>query len=103
MANTAGKLRPHLWVSGPDPERHRRYRIWIQAKNQAQFRKEIWMLTFDEWLEIWEPHWEDRGRGPGKKVLTRVNFNRPWSPTNARVVTRAEFAQAEARRRREKV
>ena len=33
------------------------------AKGQARRRHILWTLTFDEWWQIWQPHWQARCDG----------------------------------------
>lgn len=88
-------LRPNVWVSGPDPERHRRYLQWLQQKNQAQFRNEGWDFAFDDWLEIWGDLIQYRGRKKGSMTMVRRDYDQPWSKDNARIVDRMEHAQVQ--------
>lgn len=88
-----GGPRPHVWISGPDPVRHKKYRVWIQQKNQAQFRQEGWSIPFEEWLEIWGDDWEHRGREKGTLCMTRSDWSLPWTRDNVRIVPREEHAR----------
>ena len=64
--------RPHVWVSGPDPERHRRYLQWLQQRNQAQFRGEGWDFAFDDWLNLWGDQIHLRGRQKGSMTMVQI-------------------------------
>jgi hypothetical protein len=86
---------PNAWVSGPDPERHRRYLQWLQQKNQAQFRKEGWDFAFDDWLALWGDLIQYRGRQKGSMTMVRIDYDQPWSKDNARIVDRFEHAQVQ--------
>lgn len=87
--------RPHIWKAGPDPAEHKRYCVWLQQKNQAQFREEGWTIPFEEWKAIWEAsgHWEDRGRITGTWCMTRKDWSTPWTEDNVIIVTREEHAR----------
>jgi hypothetical protein len=85
--------RPHLWKTGPDPVLHKKYRVWLQQRNQALFRDEGWNFAFDDWLAMWQPWWHLRGREIGCMCMTRKNIRRPWSPANAEIITRQEHAR----------
>lgn len=85
--------RPHLWRSGPDPEQHRRYLIWLQQRNQAQWRGEIWHLSFEEWLKAWGDRFDQRGRSSTSLCLTRRDATLPWSAGNVHVITRRQHGQ----------
>ena len=84
------KLRPHVWVSGPDPLRHKQYRVWLQQRNQANFRGETWELTFESWLDKWQEHWPLRGRQKGEYCMTRYDIEGPWDDVNAVIMSREE-------------
>lgn len=87
--------RPNVWVSGPDPERHKRYLQWLQQRNQARFRGEEWELEFDDWLAIWGSNIQYRGRQKGSMTMVRIDYERPWSNTNARIVDRKEHSRVQ--------
>lgn len=89
--------RPHVWVSGPDPVVHQKYRHWIQQKNQAQFRDEGWTIPFELWVEMWGDLWYNRGRQRGDYCMTRIDRELPWTPDNVHVITREAHARTQAR------
>ena len=78
LGRPKGSTSPHLWKSGPDPEKHKHYAVYMQQKNQAQWRKEIWELSYDEWYELWGDQVGNRGRGVGKSMLFRLDKRLPW-------------------------
>ena len=75
--------RPHVWISGPDPVRHAQYTGWLKAKAQAQYRKETWSITFEQWVELWGDAWSRRGRGRGCVMLKRRSLDQAWTVDNA--------------------
>lgn len=81
---------PNIWKSGPDPVRHKQYLVWLQQKNQAQYRKEPWALTFEQWLDMWKDKWEQRGRGPNQYCMTRLDMSKPWDTENTVVMERGK-------------
>jgi len=93
--------RPGAWITGPDPEEHARYRVYIQQRNQAQWREEGWNITFAEWKQLWADsgQWLNRGRERGHWCMSRRDWSLPWTRANAAVITREEHArlQGEAR------
>lgn len=82
--------RPQAWVTGPDEEEHQKYRAFIQQRNQAQWRGEVWELTFDQWKQLWAEKWIHRGRTQGTYCLTRRDYNEPWTVSNAQVLSRRD-------------
>ena len=89
--------RPHVWVTGPDPVEHAKYRVFIQQKNQANYRKEPWTVSFEEWKAIWGELWHQRGRERGCYCMTRADHTEGWTKENIRVVSRDEHARDQAR------
>ena len=87
--------RPQVWITGPDPEEHNRYRIWTQQKNQAQWRDEGWNISFAEWKQIWAEsgQWANRGRERGDWCMSRRDWSLPWTPDNVAVITRETHAK----------
>lgn len=85
-----GTVFPNRWVSGPDPVKHKKYLIWLQQKNQANFRGEIWLLDFEDWLRLWADNWDKRGRKRDHFCMTRTDYEGAWALGNVEVITRAE-------------
>lgn len=85
--------RPQRWVTGPDPELHRRYRHFQQQRNQANFRGEPWDITFEQWCELWGDLWHSRGRERGSMCMTRRDWYGGWTLDNVVVITREEHAR----------
>lgn len=87
--------RPGAWITGPDPEEHKRYRTFIQQRNQAQYREEGWDISFEAWKQLWAEsgQWDLRGRERGHYCMTRRDWSRPWTVSNAQIITRQEHAR----------
>lgn len=85
--------RPHTWRAGPDPVVHEQYRAWGQTRNQAQWRGEVWQLSFDQWQAIWADSWHLRGRAAHNLCVTRRDFDQPWTAANCVLLTRREHGQ----------
>lgn len=60
---------------------------YAQQKANAAKRGIEWEFTFEEWCEIWEPHWADRGSHKGGKVMCRTHDKGPYRPDNVRIDT----------------
>jgi hypothetical protein len=82
--------RPHVWLTGPDKFMHDMYTPWQRSKAQAVFRKEEFLLTFDEYYTLWKPHWHQRGRDGDNMCMTRDNPDGAWSIDNCVIMTRRE-------------
>ena len=91
--------RPNAWVSGPDPLTHSQYRVWVQCRNQANFRNETWELSFDDFCSLWREHWQHKGRGREGYCLSRTDDEGAWELGNVEVIPRHEhFSRAGKKR-----
>lgn len=90
--------RPQVWVSGPDPEEHRRYRTWIQQRNQAQWRGEEWTISFEAWKQLWDlsGQWHNRGRARECYCMTRIDHLGAWSVDNVEIITREQHGRQQS-------
>ena len=69
---------------------HHMFSVFIQQRNQANYRKEGWTLTFDEFKEAWDDKWDNRGRKKGTYCSTRIDQTKPWTADNYVVMVRGE-------------
>lgn len=74
------------------------YYTFIQARNQARYRKEDWDIDFDTYCELWGEHYEQRGRGANHYSFARIDQNGSWTPENVIVQLRSECRVQEDRR-----
>jgi len=80
---------PTKWKHGPDPFTHDCYYAFLKHRSQARFRNEQYELTFEEWLSMWTPEtFAARGRSIDSWVLTRSDWDGPWSLDNIVLVDR---------------
>jgi hypothetical protein len=82
--------RPQAWVTGPDPVEHKKYRAYIQHRNQSNYRDEPWDITFEQYKQIWAERWDQRGRDKHSYCMTRKDYSEPWTLDNVMIVTRRE-------------
>lgn len=68
------------------------YRRWYWARRDAGRRGVEWLLTFEEWLKIWEDsgHWHERGLKKGQYVMGRYGDKGPYTVGNVRIITNLE-------------
>jgi hypothetical protein len=85
-----GKLRPHVWKCGPDEYKHQMYTPWMMARAQANFRKEEWNLSFEEYFDAWDNLWDQRGRLSEQLCMTRIDYFGAWEKNNIEIITRKE-------------
>lgn len=74
---------------------------WVRSKSQAEFRGEIWNLSFAEFCHgFWntEERWQQRGRKTNDLVLTRYNHEAAWDKNNCCLITRVKHIRAKNRR-----
>lgn len=72
-----------------DPYYHVRNVPYLRQKAQAIFRGEIWNITFLEWCSFWtEDLWNKRGKSSDNVCMTRIDYTKPWTADNVKVVTR---------------
>lgn len=60
-------------------------RRYAQQKSQAASRGIAWEFTFEEWCEIWEPHWDRRGPHKDQLVMCRTRDLGPYKSGNVRL------------------
>lgn len=82
--------RPHVWKCGDDEYKHSMYEPWMKARAQANFRKETWTLTFEEYYDLWKEDWNHRGRGSDDICMTRKDVDGAWDKKNTILMTRKE-------------
>ena len=80
--------RPDKWITGPDPHRHAQHRAYSLHKVRCVYRKEIYLLTSDEFAGLWsKQQWSRRGLQPNQLVLGRIDPRRPWELGNVEIRT----------------
>lgn len=101
MTRPLGKTYPQLWCTGPDLKRHEQYTAWLKHRSQANYRDEIYLLTFQQWCHFWNTDfaWENRGRHSNNVVLTRKDPGGPWHENNCEIANRRLVLQRSAANR----
>lgn len=75
--------------------------VWSRSQCQARFRKEPWQLSFEDFCKIWNSEilWNQRGKLPDSLVMTRRDYDLPWSVENCCLIRRStQFKIIAARR-----
>lgn len=85
--------KPHRWLTGPDPQRHDMYVPYLKSRAQANYRGELWDLTFEQWEAIWAGRFTQRGRSADSLCMIMDDPDRGWCVGNAMIVTRREQLQ----------
>ena len=91
--NARGVERPHVWKCGPDPYKHSMYIPFQRVKAQAKYRQEEFELDFEDFYQLWNGYWEQRGRGGDDLVMTRIDWEKAWTKDNITLITRTEQCQ----------
>lgn len=68
-----------------NPERF----AYNRQKSQATARGIDFLFTFQEWWDMWEPYWEQRGCGSLDMQMCRDGDTGPYSKDNCRIDTHA--------------
>lgn len=64
----------------------RRYFYSVQ-KGQAKSRGIPFELTFEEWWELWEPYWDNRGKGQDNYCMGRYKDEGAYAVGNVSIIT----------------
>lgn len=81
--------RPHCWkVQGDIP--HKQHLAFLQMRAQANYRKEVFELTFEDFQYLWRDHWDMKGRAIDDYCLTRKDPEGSWDKHNTICLPRIE-------------
>ena len=69
---------------------------YLQHKRGAADRGIEFLLSFEQWWELWEPHWEKRGTRKGQMCMCRRHDTGPYAVGNVRIATNRENHQERA-------
>jgi hypothetical protein len=74
---------------------------WVRSKAQAEFRGELWNLSWEEFCHFWsnEELWKRRGRHNEDLVLTRYDIDGVWDRTNCCIITRYDHLRSKIDRK----
>ena len=90
--------RPNRWVMGPDPELRRLRYKFLRARVQARYWLQPWTLTWEEYLDIMQPHKGEHGRDYTAMNLARVDRSQGWHRDNVIVMSRRDIVNRPKRR-----
>lgn len=72
------------------------YARFKQHRQSAKHRGIDFNLTFEQWWELWAPHWEKRGQGSQQMCMCRKADKGPYEVGNVRIATNKENQQERA-------
>lgn len=76
---------------------------YMQQVRGAEARGIDFRLSFEEWWELWEPHYEKRGSKKGQMCMCRLHDKGAYEVGNVRIdYLKANIAEAGMLRRSEK-
>ena len=64
---------------------------FVRARAQAWYRNEEWDLTVEEYIEMWDEHYDNKGRGKEDYAWTRIDQEGPWTKDNIIIGKRGEI------------
>ena len=79
-----------------DPREHDMHLPFLRARAQANYRGETWLLTIEQFFDLWRDQWNQRGRKPDDLCMTRRDYNGIWDQENTIIVTRREQLRRQA-------
>ena len=79
----------------PLPSNHPRTRF-SQHRASAKARGIEFNLTFEQWWQLWEPHWEKRGQKSHEMCMCRKADIGAYEVGNVRIATNKENQQEKA-------
>lgn len=81
--------RPNAWkVKGE--QAHTQHIAWHRQRSQAHYRGEEWHLSFEQFQQLWQEHWLDRGKSNTSYCMSRQDPELPWAWGNAEVIPRID-------------
>lgn len=78
-------------------------RAFDTSRVQARYRNQDWLLTWEEFYELWntEDRWTERGVYRESLVMSRVDLSGPWELSNVEIITRLDMLRKEAKFKKE--
>jgi len=92
--------RPHIWKVGPDEFRHLKFIAWGKHKSQAQFRGELYEMSFEDFETAWSDWFHLRGRSSDSLVMVRIDEEKAWHINNVELIDRITLLKRNGARRR---
>jgi len=81
--------RPKAWKVQGEIQ-HTQHTAWHRQRSQAHYRKEEWLLPFEDFQLLWSDHWHLRGKSNTSYCMSRRDPTEPWQLGNAEVIPRIE-------------
>lgn len=92
MGRKKGSITPEDWLSGPDPVDHKLYTDCQRARAQAWYRGEEWLITEQEYIELWryQNQYQNKGRCRHNLCMVRIDPERAWHKDNVLIISRLQ-------------
>lgn len=71
---------------------NKKYQAFFQQVSNAERRGIEWLLSFEQWLQIWEEsgHLHERGKKSAQYCMARFGDIGPYAISNVKIITNAE-------------
>lgn len=101
MPESRRRLRPLVYNHFDNEFDRARHLAFVRSRAQADYRGEIWELTYEDWSEFWpDPEtFERRGRSSDSLCLTRYDEELPWTRSNTVQLSRRDCLTIKNRKR----
>jgi hypothetical protein len=75
----------------PPKTKNKERAFWAQQQN-AKYRGVPFLLTFEQWWDIWKKsgHWHERGRGKNKYCMARFGDKGAYEVGNVKIITNSQ-------------
>ena len=97
-----GLERPHTWATGTDPLKHEMFFEWHLSRAQYNYRYKHkldpgqWKLEFEDWCNLWEGKWHNRGRKADNFCISKINPEGDWTKNNIEIIERSHHTRKQA-------
>lgn len=92
--------RPDIWKTGKNPRVRKHYYRFLKARNQAKFWKQVWRITWPQYLALYKTVKGNWSRALNHKNLCRIDTSKGWTLKNVQFMTRAKAMRRETTNRR---
>lgn len=80
--------RPNIWKTGKNPRVRKHYYRFLKARNQAKFWKQVWRITWPQYLTLYKTLKGNWSRANNHKNLCRIDTSKGWTLKNVCFMTR---------------
>lgn len=85
--------RPNIWKTGKNPRVRKHYYRFLKARNQAKFWKQVWRITWPQYLKLYKTLKGNWSRANNHKNLCRIDTSKGWTLKNVCFMIRQKAMQ----------